>query len=79
MQKMLSVKHAVVFETYLVILFCFAEALPFHYPVAIGEETVDNLSVFTIKDNDSCVALIDCPTYAWLLRNDENKNQISIV
>ena len=73
---MLSVKHTVVFETYLVILFCFAEALPFHYPVAIGEETVDNLSVFTIKENDSCVALIDCPTYAWLLRNNDNKNQI---
>merc|ERR1719510_1994767 len=73
---MLSVKHTVVFETYFVILFCFAEALPFHYPAAISEETVDNLSILTIQENESCVALMDCPTYAWLLRNNDNKNQI---
>jgi len=54
----------------------FAEALPFHYPVAISEETVDNLSSLTIKEHDSCKALIDCPAYAWLLRNNDNKNQI---
>ena len=75
-QKMLSVKHTVVFETYLVILFCFSEALPFYFPVAINEKQVDSLSSLTIKENNSCVALRDCPTYAWLLRNNDNKNQI---
>ena len=74
--KMLSVKHTVVFETYLVILFCFSEALPFYFPVAINEKQVDSLSSLTIKENNSCVALRDCPTYAWLLRNNDNKNQI---
>ena len=70
---MLSVKHTIVFETYLVALICFAEALPFYYPVAINEKQVDNLSSLTIKENNSCVALRDCSTYAWLLRNNDNK------
>merc|ERR1712020_121415 len=64
---MLSVKHTVVFETYLVVLIC---------PVPINGKQVDNLSSLTIKENNSCVVLRDCPTYAWLLRNNDNKNQI---
>ena len=73
---MLSVKHTVVIEAYLVILFCFAEAFPFQYPVAINEEPVDSISSLTMKEHNSCVALRDCPTYAWLLHNNDNKNQI---
>jgi len=73
---MLSVKHTVVIEAYLVIQFCFAQALPFHYPVAINEQPVDNISSLTMKEKKSCVALRDCPTYAWLLHNNDNKNQI---
>ena len=51
---MLSVKHTVVIEAYLVILFCFAQALPFHYPVAINEQPVDSISSLTMKEKNPC-------------------------